>query len=244
MALGNWDLGGLDTKLRKVLVHIFDVWQPQATQTLTNKTLTSPAVTGLTGTLSSPTIATPTITGAATMTGAQTTDVAQTAEHGAGAIATAVPVTYRRTENGEIVTTIKIDIAGLAATGTTQGYAIGLATGGVAYIGKYVQAKYGIVYKIEMTCIETPAKASGNAVELDIDLGHHATGTYTYGQDVATDEIATNRDWAAGETMVDLLPSMVANDYIYLTTGDTGADAGVYSAGMFIIKFYGHAALA
>lgn len=243
MALVNYDLGGIGVQLKKVLIDLCDVWQIKQTQTLTNKTLTSPAVTGLTGTLTSPTITTPTITGATSWTGSTSHTVLQTAEHGAGAIGTAVaPKTYRGTKNGEIITQIKVDLTGLGITGVTQGYAIGLAAG-AAYIGRNVVATNGVIYKIEMSCLETPAKASGTAVELDIDLGSQTSGTIKYGEDVDADVIAAGLDWAAGTTIEQLAPSLTANDYLYLTAGDTAGNVGVYGAGMFLITMYGHPVL-
>ena len=57
---------------------------------------------------------------------------ASSAEHGAGAIGTAVaPATYRWTENGVIITQIKIDLTGLASVATANDV-IGLAAGGAA----------------------------------------------------------------------------------------------------------------
>ena len=48
MTLGTHQMGGLGTKLRKSLSHIFDTWLPAATMTFTNKTLTSPTLTSVT----------------------------------------------------------------------------------------------------------------------------------------------------------------------------------------------------
>ena len=48
MSLGTHQMGGLGTKLRKSLSHIFDQWLPSATMTFTNKTLTSPVIVGAT----------------------------------------------------------------------------------------------------------------------------------------------------------------------------------------------------
>jgi len=180
-----------------------------------------------------------TVANTLTTTGAITTDVLQAAEHGAGAIGTAfAPRTYRRTENGVIITTIKIDITGLACKGDVAKDAIGLAAGGAAYIGRYVTATYGIVYRIEMSCIELPGEGTAT-ITADIDLGAEDVGTTAY--DAAVDDVVINTaSLVAGETAITNVPALTANDYLYLVEGDTAATTGVYNAGQYIIKFYGH----
>lgn len=241
MALSNHEMQGLGTKLRKILVNIFDVWQPAATQTLTNKTLTSPAVTGLTGTLTSPTIATPTVTGAAVLTGAQTTDVALSATWGAGLIGTGVaPTAFRRTENGVIITTYKIDVTGLTGKGTVADDCIGLKVGAAdSYLCQYTTALFGVVYKIEMHYLETPA-GCGTLVEIDLSANAAAKEYDEAVGDVCLDSGLT----AAGQTAQALVSGLVANHYIHLVEGNANGDDTVFTAGQLIIKFYGHALLA
>src|SRR5574343_581896 len=73
-------------------------------------------------TLASPIITSPTIS-APTITGEITSNALQATEHGAGLIGTSsfgAPKTYRRTENGIIITTINFDLTGLASEGTTE----------------------------------------------------------------------------------------------------------------------------
>ena len=170
--------------------------------------------------------------------GSVTTQVSQADEHGAGAISTAFsPRTYRRTENGHIITTIHVDLTGLAVVGTAAKDAIGLAAGGSAYIGRYVTATYGIVYKIEMSVVETPGEGTAT-ITLDIDLGAEDVET---AYDGAVDDIILNTGGiAAGGTYQNLVPALTANDYIYLIEGDTAATTGVYNAGQLIITFWGH----
>ena len=182
--------------------------------------------------------------GATTFAGAVTGDVLQSAEHGAGAIGTGTilaPRTYRRTENGIIIKTIKIDITGLTVLGTQAKDCIGLATGTpVAYIGRYVTATDGICFRIEMSCIEVPGEGTATITQ-DIDLGADGDGTMYEADGVAIDDIIVNTaSLVAGETVVNNAPALTANDYIYLIEGDTAATTGIYNAGQFIIKFYGH----
>ena len=171
-------------------------------------------------------------------------DSLKAAEHGAGAIGTAfAPRTYRRTENGIIITTIKVDITGLAITGTAQGAAIGLDGIDGCYIGRYVLATYGNVYKIEMICVETPTEAT-STFEQDIDLCYTTASDVKAGEDVDVDIIAAARDWVVGEHAVNVIPKLTPDgDYLYLAGGDTAGDTAVYGGGQFIISFYGHPVL-
>jgi hypothetical protein len=172
-------------------------------------------------------------------TPAPTIGDAVAAEHGAGAIGTAfAPRTYRYTRDGDIITEIHVDITGLACKGDAAKDAIGLAAGGAAYIGRYVTATYGIVYRIEMICLELPGEGTAT-ITADIDLGAEDTATTTYDQ--AVDDVVINTaSLVAGEMASTDVPALTANDYIYLVEGDTAATTGVYNAGQYIIRFYGH----
>jgi len=172
-------------------------------------------------------------------TGTITTDVPVPDENGAGAVGTAfAPRTFRRVENGNIITTIHVDLTGLACKGDAAKDAIGLAAGGAAYIGRYVTATYGIVYKIEMAVIEAPGEGTAT-ITSDIDLGAEDVGSTAY--DGGVDDVVINTGGlAAGKTFQTLVPALTANDYLYLVEGDTAATTGVYNAGQLIITFWGH----
>jgi len=154
-----------------------------------------------------------------------------TAEHGPGAVGTgATPVTSRRTENGTIITEIKIDIEGFASVATANDV---IGKTGHAYIGRNVVATNGIIYKIEMICVEVPATG-----DTDINIVANSSGTLAadgaggegYGVDAGT--------WTAGKTVQNLVQGLTADHYFYLTQG--GTTAGTYTTGMFIIRLYGH----
>lgn len=168
---------------------------------------------------------------------------AVTAEHGAGAIGTGVvPRTYRYTRDGTIITEIQVDLTGLAVKGDAAKDAIGLAAGGACYIGRYVVATCGVVYRVEMTCLEAPGEGTAT-ITADIDLGAEDVGTTAY--DGAVDDVVVNTGGiAAGCTYVNDVPALTANDYLYLVEGDTAATTGVYNAGQVIVRLYGHALLA
>ena len=189
--------------------------------------------------LTSPTIVNPTITGTAVFTGAIISDVLQAAEHGVGAIGTAfAPRTYRRTENGIIITTVKFDLTGLASSASTED-AIGLAAGGVAYLGQNVVATNGIIFRATLSCLETP---TGTTVATDIDIATNSSGTIAYDGAVSTAKLINGASLAVGQTVQNLLPAMTDTHYLYIVSG-TGS-AGTYTGGMFILTMYGHAVLA
>ncbi len=189
-----------------------------------------------------------TLAGNTTFTGTVTGDVLQSTEHGTGAIGTAtggagspLPIsTYRRTENGIIIKTIKIDITGLANLGTQAKDAIGLESGTPpAYIGRYVTATDGICFRIEMSCIELPGQGTAT-ITVNIDLGADDDATIPEGGDPIDDIVINTASLVAGETAVTDVPALTPNDYIYLIEGDTVGSTGEYNAGQYIIRFYGH----
>ena len=146
--------------------------------------------------------------------------------------------------NGEIITTILVDIHGLLCSGTIKDI-IGEDGVAAAYIGRIITAKNGIVYKIEMACIEKPA---GSNTSLDIDL---VSSLHSLAEDVVYDSgggtaelslIAAGGNWATGMrkmSAVGLNWANLPNDYLYLTNGSGANSGGTYTAGKFVIKLYG-----
>ena len=177
--------------------------------------------------------------------GAFLTNERQPAAHGAGAIGTEfAPVTYRGVGmNGEIITTIHVDLTGLACKGDAAIDAIGLAAGGAAYIGRYETAKYGIVYKVEQHWIEAPGEGTAT-ITSDIDIAMDDEADIAYDGAVDGGVILNTGGVAAGRTFQNLVPALTADDYIYIVEEGGGAGStGVYNAGQFILIFYGHALL-
>lgn len=166
------------------------------------------------------------------------TPAVESAEHGAGAIGTAVaPATYRWQENGVIITRIKIDLTGLASVATANDV-IGLAAGGAAYIGRNVVATNGIIFKVEFSCLETPAGGDN-----DVNVVANSSAVLAYDGAGGTTYLSNSGDLLAGQTIQNLVPALTANDYYYLTAG-TGDTAATYTAGMYLLTTYGHALLA
>jgi hypothetical protein len=184
--------------------------------------------------------------GAQTINGAKTvTDLSsfatavEAAEHGAGAIGTSsfgAPKTYRWIENGVIVTQTKFDLTGLASGGTANDI-VGLAAGGAAYIGRNVVATNGVIFKMELSCLETPVTGDGD-IDIIADTSAALIGDGTY-----TGAIKINGGTLViGQTVQNLVPAVDANFYFYIAA--VGAGGGTYTAGMFVLTTYGHAVLA
>jgi hypothetical protein len=160
------------------------------------------------------------------------------AEHGAGAIGTgAALVTHRYSQYGKIITEIKVDLQGLASVATAND-AIGLAAGGAAKIGQYVVATCGVVYQIELICLETPAGGDN-----DVNVVLAASGTIAYDGAGGTTYGVNGGDAVAGQVIQNLVQGLTDTYYLYLTAG-TGDTAAAYTAGMFIVRLTGHPVLA
>ena len=180
------------------------------------------------------------VTGSITCAGGFIGDLspaAETAEHGPGLIGTAAaPKTYRWTENGVIITRFKIDLTGLASKNTANDV-IGLAAGGNAFIRQYKTAIDGIIFKAELSCIETPAGGDN-----DVNVVAAASGTLAYDGAGGTTYGINGGDAVAGQTIQNLVQGLTADHYFYLTAG-TGDTADTYTAGQFIFTTWGHALL-
>ena len=147
--------------------------------------------------------------------------------------------------NGEIVTTILVDIDGLSV-GAGEKDVIGEDGVAAAYLTQITTAVNGVIYKAEMSCVETPATLSG-ATTADIDLVSNSN-SLAQGADydsagtavvliaaTAGYKAGTHRQSAAGADFEN-----VVDDYLYLAAGAApGGSGGRYGAGKFIIKLYG-----
>ena len=179
------------------------------------------------------------------LAGAQTARFAEPFATGAGADGSAGGITTTIEKiNGEIITTMLVDIHGLLCSGTIKDI-IGEDGASAAYITRVLPAKNGVVYKCEMACIEAPV---GSNTSLDIDLvssTHSRAEDQTYDGGGGTDElslIAAGASWTKGMrkiSAVGLNWSNLTGDYIYLANGSGANSGGTYTAGKFIIKFYG-----
>ncbi len=138
-------------------------------------------------------------------------------------------------EGSIIRTQILIDLTGLNGGGTA-GDVIGVNGAGVAHLGQLTVAKNGTVLGGRMTCLETPA---GSNVDVDLWAANEATGVEDTAISALTGEVQliNHGDWAAGE-VAGLVAPPVADQYLYLTSG--AATDATFTAGQFLIEFYGY----
>jgi hypothetical protein len=209
--------------------------------------ITNAVVGNVTGNVTGNIVAT-TLSGA--LTGNVTGDIVgkhnltlQSSEHAAGAVGTGIaPKTYRGfLTNGDILTSIQIDMTGLKNKGDAAIDVIALT--GAGYIGRYVTSTCGICYKMEQIWLETPAGSATITADIDIAMDDEDDIAY----DGAVDGgviLNTGGSITAGMTFESLVPALTANDYIYIVEAGAGdGDTGTYTAGQFILNLYGHPVL-
>ena len=161
---------------------------------------------------------------------------------------TTPPTSKTVTINDEIITTVTLDLTNLSASAGSAGLAIGNKEGGVddsapAYLLQYAEDDHGIVYKVEMSCVETPAGSSADT-QTDIDLKIVGDATKIQGASVGGTTVINSSTLAKGGTVQTLTPALTSGQYFYLTNGATvaaAASANKYNAGKLIVRLYGHA---
>ena len=161
--------------------------------------------------------------------------------YGAGAVSTEIAPSYEQTKIGEeIISTIKVDLDGFLVKGDAANDVLGITGGGAAYIGKYLSADMGVLYKAEITCLEIPGQQSAT-ITTDIDIAFNSDATIAYDGPAGTAEINTGGFAALGHTTVSIASPPTNNDYIYLVEGDTAASSGEFNGGKLVIRLYGRA---
>lgn len=147
----------------------------------------------------------------------------------------ATVTTYVSKINGEIITSIFIDIGGGSiVSSSSAGDVIGEDGAANAYVTRITTAINGVIYKGEFACIEVPTTG-----DPDINLAANSSGTIA--EDAAGEGqhvLANNGTLTVGSNTSLSIPSGgIQNDYLYLTHG--GTTAGTYAAGKIFIKLYG-----
>ena len=135
------------------------------------------------------------------------------------------------------ITRILIDIQDLYSS-TNSGGAIGGNGASAVNFLRIDKDIHGIVYKVEMICLETP---TGGISDIDFlaasnqtDHAASPSGGVTTILNGGTFAIGRRMETASGITFTNGLD----DDYLYLTAG-TGGNANQYTAGKFLIKIYG-----
>ncbi len=139
--------------------------------------------------------------------------------------------------SGVISTRCFLDLTGLASV-ATDGDIIGVGTANPAYIGRITAAVNGAIFAGRMSLLETPATG-----EVDIDLYAATEGTGK-GDDAIGGLAETKIFDAAGDwgtvTQVRMAAAPAADSYLYLTVGTNSTPtAGTYTAGIYLIEFWG-----
>lgn len=132
-------------------------------------------------------------------------------------------------------TQIMIDLTGLHGGATAQDI-IGVDGGTVnCHFGQLTVAINGNVWGGEVQCFETPA---GGNVDINIWASTSGAGAQDAGAAAlaGASELLDGGDWAAGGWAA-ITTTPAANSYLYLSNG-TATDAA-YTAGRFLITFYG-----
>ena len=153
---------------------------------------------------------------------------------------TGITTTYKswiENYNNEIKTSILIDLDGLRNSGTV-GDIIGLdGTSNPCHLGQITNSVCGQVYKIKITCLETPAGGGGT-----INLYEASVASGKENDDITSltekQLFLCDQTWSVGDESV-IFTTITPNYYIYLVNGTIGSDAE-YTAGQFLIEIFGN----
>ena len=147
--------------------------------------------------------------------------------------------------DGHIETIVSLDLENLSGSNGTQGVVMGNPSGSLpAYIYQHKNAINGVLYKVEVSCIEDITGGGANA---DFDISGSTLGTYSHGDVPAGDPFTVftmaTSSISAGQTIVNNATNSSNDAYMYLvngTDGNHGGSAGQFTAGKLIFRFYGH----
>ena len=139
------------------------------------------------------------------------------------------------TTNVNIVkTTILLDLTGLTKS-ATAGDIIGKDGDGVAYFARVTTADQGVIFGIQMTCLEVPSAGDG---DIDIYSATEGTGVEDTAITALTESQITNGGALVTGTMV-AGGAISADQYLYLVNAQ-GAGAGTYTGGRLLIELTGY----
>lgn len=138
--------------------------------------------------------------------------------------------------NGTLITTrIVIDMTGLVGSATDLDIIGNTGGAASAHIGQLASAVTGTLIGGSVTCLEVPAGGTN-------DIDFYSATVSTGAQDglvtdlTETALVTSGGAWTSGATKgMTALPT--AGDYLYICNG--AASGGTFSAGKFLINFYG-----
>ena len=140
---------------------------------------------------------------------------------------------------GEIITTFQIDITGLfgAALG---GSVIGSGSNPSNFY-QVTSSSNGILYKVELNCIQTPSDSTGMTQSTSIGIKYHSSAM-NHGNDYDGNLLINASSQSIGQqisTSTTLINGL-NNQYLHLYAGTMGSpDYNAYNAGKFLVKLYG-----
>ncbi len=139
-------------------------------------------------------------------------------------------------QNGSFwITRLIVDLTGLVGSATDLDIIGNTGGAASAHWGQITAALSGTLVGGQVTCLEVPA---GGADDIDFYSATVSTGAQdgAIGDLTETALLTRGAAWAAGDVkpMTGLPP---ANDYLYIVNGE--AVGGTYTAGKFLIEFFG-----
>jgi len=160
------------------------------------------------------------------------------------------PVMRVQEVNGEVITTITLDLQGLSGSNDNAFEVIGNAQtpADAAYLYQHLNAINGILYKAEMSCIED-ISTGGAGCNRSFVLSGSTQPTYGHGQAASGmgDPFAVMTQggvpgtMSQGVTVVDNSVLSSDSSYVFLINGANGSgSAGSFTSGKLVIRLYGH----
>lgn len=147
--------------------------------------------------------------------------------------------------NGAIITTIQLDLQGLSGS-SSPAQVIGNAEArdgagaSPCYLYQHLNAVNGILYKAEMSCLETIA---GGAANNNFCISGSEVALEEHGDTVAGSAyLAFSGSYlTANSTVIDNFVNSSDESYMYLTSNTAGAvTPAQFSAGKLVIRLYGY----
>ena len=139
-------------------------------------------------------------------------------------------------KNGGIIRTqILVDLTGLVGSATDLDIIGNTGGAASAHFGQITAALNGTIAGGSVTCLEVPA---GGADDIDFYSATVSTGAQDGLVTDLTETVLLTRGaaWVAGDVKA-MSGFPPANDYLYIVNGE--AVGGTYTAGKFLIEFYG-----
>ena len=134
------------------------------------------------------------------------------------------------------------DITAKQQKGDATGDVIGVSGEGDAFIYKNVVAENGVIFRQELSCLETAAASSGTT-DKDFDIVWNSSGAIAFDGAAGSGSLLNAGVLAAGQTVVHNTPAITADHYCYFVEGGdvSGSANAVFNAGQYMLTLYGAA---